>query len=374
MLGEKIRNLRKENKISQEELAEKLDVSRQSISLWENDQTMPSLENIVSLANIFNVSTDVLLKGKVESESKERIPQAVVSVEKTPKEPKQEFKYPSGTKSAIIIGILLFIILCQPIGTYAENPELFDYAVIFGIIDFCFGCLATTLAPMLIGTIKKNLPPKNIKIICLINSIAVYGVSLVLYVCKVIPTMFIGWMVAIFYYFINKHILLQLKIHSCDKKKSLITILIISAVLTSICVGGFLSSKNLLRDKSSNQYTNITSSQSGNYYMDITGEMYDLTDWDECVIVRTISFEDKFTAEYIFAKMESADFAEEEIIKIMDNYGKEQGGGRGHLIERGMFVEEVDEWCFSTDRVEGDVAIIENAYGYSICYLSKMFK
>lgn len=62
MLGEKIRSLRKENNISQEELAEKLGVSRQSISLWENGQTMPSMDNIIAISNIFNVSTDVLLK------------------------------------------------------------------------------------------------------------------------------------------------------------------------------------------------------------------------------------------------------------------------------------------------------------------------
>lgn len=61
MFGEKIRALRKENRISQEELAEKLDVSRQSISLWENDQTQPSMEKIVAIANIFGVSTDILL-------------------------------------------------------------------------------------------------------------------------------------------------------------------------------------------------------------------------------------------------------------------------------------------------------------------------
>ncbi len=62
MIGEKIRNLRKDNRISQEELAEKLSVSSQSVSLWENGQTAPSIENIVAIANIFNVSTDELLK------------------------------------------------------------------------------------------------------------------------------------------------------------------------------------------------------------------------------------------------------------------------------------------------------------------------
>lgn len=66
MLGENIRNLRKENKMSQEQLAEKLDVSRQSISLWENGQTTPSMENIVAIADIFDVSTDILLKDCVE--------------------------------------------------------------------------------------------------------------------------------------------------------------------------------------------------------------------------------------------------------------------------------------------------------------------
>lgn len=62
MLGEIIRSLRKENNLSQEELAEKLGVSRQSISLWENGQTMPSMDNIIAISSIFNVSTDVLLK------------------------------------------------------------------------------------------------------------------------------------------------------------------------------------------------------------------------------------------------------------------------------------------------------------------------
>ena len=48
--------------MSQDELAEKLEVTRQSISLWETGQTQPSLDNIVALAKIFNVTTDVLLK------------------------------------------------------------------------------------------------------------------------------------------------------------------------------------------------------------------------------------------------------------------------------------------------------------------------
>ena len=68
MLGDNIRKYRKDNNISQEALGEKLGVSRQSISLWENNQTQPSLENIVALAKIFNVTTDDLLSDDVKTE------------------------------------------------------------------------------------------------------------------------------------------------------------------------------------------------------------------------------------------------------------------------------------------------------------------
>lgn len=66
MLGENIAHLRKENKISQEQIAEKLDVSGQNVGLWENGHATPSMDNIITIANILEVSTDVLLKDDVE--------------------------------------------------------------------------------------------------------------------------------------------------------------------------------------------------------------------------------------------------------------------------------------------------------------------
>ncbi|HHT55262.1 MAG TPA: helix-turn-helix transcriptional regulator [Acholeplasma sp.] len=63
-IGERIYNLRKEKGLSQEQLANKLDVSRQSISKWELGESNPELVNIVELAKVFDVSTDYLLQNK----------------------------------------------------------------------------------------------------------------------------------------------------------------------------------------------------------------------------------------------------------------------------------------------------------------------
>lgn len=61
-LSEKIMNLRKKNGWSQEELAERLDISRQSVSKWESGESVPTLEKLIRISEIFEVSTDYLLK------------------------------------------------------------------------------------------------------------------------------------------------------------------------------------------------------------------------------------------------------------------------------------------------------------------------
>lgn len=60
--SEKLLTLRKANNLTQEQLAEKLDVSRQSVSKWESGQATPELEKIVALSAVFHVTTDYLLK------------------------------------------------------------------------------------------------------------------------------------------------------------------------------------------------------------------------------------------------------------------------------------------------------------------------
>ncbi len=68
ILADKIAKLRKQNGWSQEDLAMKLHVSRQSVSKWESTASIPDLDKIVKMSELFGVSTDYLLKDKVEEE------------------------------------------------------------------------------------------------------------------------------------------------------------------------------------------------------------------------------------------------------------------------------------------------------------------
>ena len=59
--GEKLQALRQKAGMSQDALAEKLNVSRQAVSRWERDETMPETEKVILLADLFGVTTDYLL-------------------------------------------------------------------------------------------------------------------------------------------------------------------------------------------------------------------------------------------------------------------------------------------------------------------------
>ena len=72
-IGEKIAHLRTVSKMSQEQLAEHLEVSRQSISKWEMDQALPQLDKVLQICELFHITTDQLLHEKIEiSDNKEK--------------------------------------------------------------------------------------------------------------------------------------------------------------------------------------------------------------------------------------------------------------------------------------------------------------
>ena len=65
-LGERIKTLRKQAHLSQEQLAQRLSVSRQAITKWENELGTPDIDNLKALSNLFNISLDELLLDKKE--------------------------------------------------------------------------------------------------------------------------------------------------------------------------------------------------------------------------------------------------------------------------------------------------------------------
>ncbi len=104
MLSDNIRNNRKKINLSQEELAEKVGVSRQSVSFWETGQTQPTIDNIIALSKIFNISSDMLLENYDDETS---IPDELLDyVEEEEKKEKKQLII-----TIIIISIVIAVII-----------------------------------------------------------------------------------------------------------------------------------------------------------------------------------------------------------------------------------------------------------------------
>ena len=129
-IGEKILSLRKKHGMSQDELAKKLLVSRQTISLWEKDKTLPTIDNLIRLKEIFNTSVDEILALEIE-------PKPENKQEKEPKEePKEdpfEFYRFNYTKSEL--KELFNLIKTQDLKKPVLITVLLVFAAIIGICD-----------------------------------------------------------------------------------------------------------------------------------------------------------------------------------------------------------------------------------------------
>ncbi len=146
MLSENIRSYRKKMSLSQDDLAEKIGVSRQSVSFWETGQTQPTLDNIIALAKVFQVPTDVLL-GNADS--------SVVSQEKTPnnsgkKKTKTGLIIAIAVATLVLIGLVLLAFILRdkdpnenPTGngenstTVSDLPDATTTDVPFDLFSYC---------------------------------------------------------------------------------------------------------------------------------------------------------------------------------------------------------------------------------------------
>lgn len=116
-LGKQIKKYRNEQDISQDLLAEKIYVSRQTISNWENGKNYPDIHSLLRLSEIFHVSMDILVKGDIE-EMKEEIKQ----------EDRHRFK-----KVSNVFAILFFTMIVTPIPLlyYLDNIGIGIWAALF---------------------------------------------------------------------------------------------------------------------------------------------------------------------------------------------------------------------------------------------------
>lgn len=96
--GEKLQEVRRNNNISQERLAEMLNVSRQSVSKWERDHGYPEIDKLIYMCDIFNVSLDELLRENKSQKSQAPYPQEAEMSDRRPislvKEPEVKEIYP----------------------------------------------------------------------------------------------------------------------------------------------------------------------------------------------------------------------------------------------------------------------------------------
>lgn len=110
-IGVKIQTLRKQKGMSQEQLAEALGVSRQAVSKWEAEQSVPDIDKIIAICDFFGVTTDYILRG-VELSQPQPEPTPVYTYNISETEVKEE-DTAKRKKSALLLAIaIMMYILC----------------------------------------------------------------------------------------------------------------------------------------------------------------------------------------------------------------------------------------------------------------------
>ncbi len=121
-IGEKITKLRKETMMSQESLAEKIGVSRQAISKWERDETLPDIQNLIALSNVFGVSVDDIINNSNVNNNEERKQFTRMDLKKK-------------SEILIIIAVMMYIgsVFAFLILPFEEQMNIFVFGIIIAI-------------------------------------------------------------------------------------------------------------------------------------------------------------------------------------------------------------------------------------------------
>lgn len=135
-IGEKLFELRKGKNLSQEEVAEKLNVTRQTVSKWETNQSTPDFDKIIPLCELFEIGAEELLTGKKVGNQNQEIQEEVIE-EKTLT--KEEVK----RKSAEIVSTSVFIYIVAVAFLMVTIPVLRMNPIVASAIFLCLIAWAT---------------------------------------------------------------------------------------------------------------------------------------------------------------------------------------------------------------------------------------
>ena len=151
-LGQRLMELRKEKHLSQEEVADKLNVTRQSVSKWETDQSTPDFDKILPICELFGITTEELITGSKEVKSNNILDGEVVY---DTEENKQK------RIGGLAIGILLYFVavawIVSSIAVFKVNPII--ATSVFLIICGVATCMIVYTAIVY----KKKLSPEEEK-------------------------------------------------------------------------------------------------------------------------------------------------------------------------------------------------------------------
>ncbi|MBQ6930767.1 MAG: helix-turn-helix domain-containing protein [Clostridia bacterium] len=131
ILADKIIRLRKKNGWSQEELAEKMNVSRQAVSKWEGAQTVPDLEKILQLGELFGVTTDYLLKDEIENEEFNGVNNDLLVKRVTMQEANEYIEHRK--KASLLLALGVFLCIMSPSALIVLSAATVYYSVSEGV-------------------------------------------------------------------------------------------------------------------------------------------------------------------------------------------------------------------------------------------------
>lgn len=411
MLGDNIKKHRKENNISQEELAEKIGVSRQSISLWENGKANPGLDTITELASILGVPVGAL----IDSEN--------IEEHKNDDETQESTSKKLGKKFWLVL-LLVVVFMGLIVGgwqmffhkDFADNPAKIETASKSVVKINCYnsrGDLSATgsgFAMFEDGIIITNyhvIENEAFNVELTLEDNTTHKVNTVVAVDKENDIAILKSEKDLGLSLLEKGDTKKLK-----KGEKVVAIGSPLGLINTVSTGvfsGFIQNEVL-------QFTaSISNGSSGGALFDNEGKVLGITFasfkegqnlnlaipiemvvdlWNEnknnqlslkdvtkpeksILKVHMIYLDadvDDFSCEYYLAALKSYDENDSFTMDRLTGYGMQTFVVNQETWETGTWVEEIESWCLDTAREVGDSAIIENAYGKTLCYISQIEK